>query len=379
MRRSLYPSSRLLLLSLLALTGATLACSEDSPSITPSGASTGTNGATTSSATTTAGTGSGGTAGATGSSSSATTATTSGAGGQGGAAGSSTGAGGAAGGAGDGGTGGTAGSATDGGSTADAEREGGGTSDGGDGCASALYCDNFDSYTSPGNPGGMWKTSTQPGGMVSVDTMHAFSGTKAVHVMDPGNAAYERAFISLEGAPVFPLANNTMFGRMMIYVTRRPTTTVHYSLISGEGSKVPGFPNLTAGYYRYGAQINGSQFLAQYDVQPSGQADCAQRAQVSLMLNKWSCIEWRFDGTLKEMDLWLDGTIIPALSVRQMAPNGKAACQNQNWSGIWEPPTFDAIRLGWQHYQQGPGEAWIDDVAVDTKKIGCPAAQPGAK
>jgi hypothetical protein len=236
----------------------------------------------------------------------------------------------------------------------------------------SLYCDNFDSYTAPGNPGGMWKVSTQSGGTLSVDTTHAYSGKNAVHVMDPGTVSFERAFMSLEGAPIFPLANNTMFGRMMIYVTRVPTGTVHYSLISGEGSMVPGFPNLTQAVYRYGAQINGNQFLAQYDTVPS--SDCAQRSQVAVPQNRWACIEWRFDGELKEMDFWLDGTIVPALSVRRMAPNGSAACQNRAWSGIWEPPTFDAIRLGWQHYQQGPGEAWIDDVAIDAKRIGCPPA-----
>jgi hypothetical protein len=218
----------------------------------------------------------------------------------------------------------------------------------------------------------MWKSSTQSGGTLSVDTLHAYSGKNAVHVLDPGAAAFERAFISLEGAPIFPLPHNTMFGRMMIYVTKVPATTVHYSLISGEGSMVPGFPNLTQAFYRYGAQINGNLFLAQYDNQPGGTSDCAQRSQVAVPQNKWSCIEWRFDGELKELDFWLNGAIVPALSVRQKAPNGSAACQNRSWSGIWEPPTFDAIRIGWQHYQQGPGEAWIDDVGIDIKRIGCP-------
>src|SRR5262245_21095414 len=75
-----------------------------------------------------------------------------------------------------------------------------------DPCATALYCDNFDSYTAPGNPGGMWRTSVQAGGTVSVDTTHARSGPNAVHVTNPGGAAFERAFISLEGAPIFPIS-----------------------------------------------------------------------------------------------------------------------------------------------------------------------------
>jgi len=240
------------------------------------------------------------------------------------------------------------------------------------GCGAAFFCDDFESYAAAGNPGGMWKTSTMAGGTVSVDTAHAHSGKNAVHVMDPGGAAYERAFISLEGAPYFPLPHNTLFGRMMIYVTKVPSNTVHWTIIQGEGAVVPGFPNLTQAVYRYGGQINGNLLMSNYDTQPGRLSDCAQRSQVKVPQNTWSCVQWRFDGTLKELDFWLNGTIIPALSVRQKAMPSQGACQNQSWSGIWEPPTFDSIRIGWQHYQQGPGEAWIDDVAIDTKPIDCP-------
>src|SRR5262249_35033944 len=144
----------------------------------------------------------------------------------------------------------------------------GGARDGGNGdatndgppadpCATALYCDNFDSYTAPGNPGGMWRTSVQAGGTVSVDTTHARSGPNRVHVTTRGAAAFERVFISLGGAPIFPISHNTIFGRMMIYVTRVPANTVHWTIIQGEGTMVAGFPAITDAVYRYGGQING--------------------------------------------------------------------------------------------------------------------------
>jgi hypothetical protein len=95
-------------------------------------------------------------------------------------------------------------------------------------------------------------------------------------------------------------------------------------------------------------------------------------------MNRWACVEWRFDGAKKELDLWLDGALVPALSVRQKA-NNTGTCQNSSWSGIWEPPTFNRIGIGFQHYQQGGGELWIDDFAIDEKQIGCPPASPSAK
>jgi len=376
MRRLPFSSNRILLSSVLALAGALQACSDDAPS----GPSSGTHATTT--ATTGAGsgaTGSGtGMAGATGSSTATTTtAATSGAGGQGGGAGGSAGAGGSIGGA----AGGSAGGAIDGGGTTDAALEGGGNTDGGDGCGTALYCDSFDSYTAPGNPGGKWITSTaysgNMNGVVSVDTTHFYSGKNAVHLMTPGTTGSEHAFITLQGAPYFPVPDNIFFGRMMVYFTRTPTSIAHWTLIQGQGTMVPGFPNLTEAVYRYGGQINGNLFMANYDTQPGRLSDCAQRSQTKVPLNVWTCIEWRFDGKLKELDFWMNGTINPALSVRQKA-NNTGTCQNTSWSGIWEPPTFNSIGVGFQHYQQGAGELWIDDFAIDTKKIGCPPAQPGA-
>ena len=141
---------------------------------------------------------------------------------------------------------------------------------------------------------------------------------------------------------------------------------------------VPGFPNLTQAVYRYGGQINGNLLMSNYDTQPGRLSDCAQRSQVKVPMNTWSCVEWRFDGTKKELDFWLDGTIVPALSVRQKA-NNTGTCQNTSWSGVWEPPTFNRIGVGFQHYQQGGGELWIDDFAIDTKQVGCPPVSATAK
>ena len=286
-------------------------------------------------------------------------------------------------------SGGSAGVAVDGGGPSDATPNDGGTADaeqdekdGGDPCASALFCDDFESYASPGNPGGRWQTSTAYGGntngTVSVDTAHVYSGKNAVHFSTPGNATNEHAFIMLQGAPYFPVADDTFFGRMMVYVTKVPTSTVHWTMVEGQGTKVPGFPNLTEAVYRYGGQINGNLLMSNYDTQPGRLSDCAQRSQVKVPMNRWSCVEWRFDGTKKELDFWLDGAIVPALSVRQKA-NSTGTCQNTSWSGIWEPPTFNRIGIGFQHYQQGGGELWIDDFAIDTKQVGCPPVSASAK
>ncbi len=215
-------------------------------------------------------------------------------------------------------------------------------------------------------------------GSASVDTEHAYSGNNSVHLSTPGDTDFEHAFITLEGAPYFPVPENVFFGRMMIYLTETPQNTVHWTMIQGLGTMVPGYPDLTEAVYRYGGQINGDELMANYDTQPGRLSDCAQRSQTTMPLDTWTCVEWRFDGKLKELDFWMDGTLDEALSVRQMA-NDTGGCQNQDWSGIWEPPTFSSIGVGFQHYQQGGGEIWIDDFAIGAEKIGCPPLSATAK
>lgn len=296
------------------------------------------------------------------------------------------GSGGAAGGAGSGGTGGGAAGSGTGGSGGAAGAAGAAGSAGNGGasagpCGGAIYCDDFDSYSAPGNPGGNWQTSIEysgnQNGMVSVDTAHAFSGSNSVHFKTPGNTSFEHAFITLKGAPYFPVADNSFYGRMMIYVSQLPGNTVHWTMIQGLGTMVPGQPNLNEAEYRYGGQINGDELMANYDTKPT-HSDCAQRSKTKMPRNKWTCIEWHFNGKDKTLELWMDGMQNDALTVKQMS-NNTGVCQNQAWSGIWEPPTFSEIGIGFQHYQQGPGELWIDDFGIDTKQLGCPTAPPTAK
>jgi hypothetical protein len=327
--------------------------------------------------------GSAGAAGAAGSSSGAAGASASGAGTAGGGAGdsASAGTGGAAGGAGSGGSGtvgaGTGGSSGGGGGGAGGATGGaGGTSAGAGGggaagtgaagnpCASAIFCDDFEAYTAGAAPKGQWKVTTNHG-TLTVDGMHAHSGKNAVHALTTGAQAYESAYMGLEGAPVFPVAGNGFFGRMMMYATQAPTDVVHWTIIQGEGP-VPAHA-VTNAVVRYGGQYN-LRFMANYDSSPP-KSDCWHHSQTTIPLNRWACVEWQFDGATSTQRFWLDGQPIDDLTVV-----GKGdGCINHDLMDNWYFPNFNALRLGWEHYQLGPGEVWIDDVAVDTKRIGCAA------
>jgi hypothetical protein len=279
-------------------------------------------------------------------------------GGGSGAAGATTGGAGAIGAAGTGGaTAGAGGMATSDGGSADG-------SGGIDPCATAIFCDDFEAYTAGAAPKGKWKVTTN-NGTVAVDGTHVHSGKNAVHALTAGAQAYESAYIGLVGAPVFPAPGNGFFGRMMMYATQAPADVVHWTIIQGEGP-VPAHA-VTNAVVRYGGQYN-LRFMANYDSSPP-KSDCWHHSQTTIPLNRWACVEWQFDGATSTQRFWLDGQPIDDLTVV-----GKGdGCISHDLMDTWYFPNFNALRLGWEHYQQGPGEVWIDDVAVDAKRIGCPA------
>jgi hypothetical protein len=291
------------------------------------------------------------------------------AGASGGAAGGGSGAGGASaagasGASGAGGASGGAGGASAGGSGG----VGGASPDGGAGasgnpCATAIFCDDFEAYTAGGAPKGQWKVTTN-NGTISVDGTHAHSGKNAVHALTTGAQSYESAYIGLVGAPVFPVAGNNFFGRMMMYATQAPADVVHWTIIQGEGP-VPAH-NVTNAVVRYGGQYN-LRFMANYDSSPP-KSDCWHHSTTTIPLNKWSCVEWQFDGSTSTQRFWLDGQPVADLTVV-----GKGdGCIAHDLMDNWYAPNYNALRLGWEHYQLGPGEVWIDDVAVAAQRVGCP-------
>ncbi|MEY2932219.1 MAG: hypothetical protein RL033_2968, partial [Pseudomonadota bacterium] len=196
---------------------------------------------------------------------------------------------------------GVAGSGNAGSSSANAGASGGTTLVGGAGsggagpsgndsavCANATFCDDFEGAIAGQVPAAPW-TVSQTNATVAVDTTRAFRGTQSVKSTTlptvGGTPTYKRGLIGLAGAPVIPLPEQRVYGRMMFYLESSPTADVHWTFVDGTG--------LVAGQdytstYRYGGQhpvTGGSQLMANYDTTdyyatPSKgpQTDCYQHA-----------------------------------------------------------------------------------------------------
>jgi hypothetical protein len=238
----------------------------------------------------------------------------------------------------------------------------------------SLFCEGFESaalgaLTAP------WRTSAN-NATVNVDELQAFGGSKAAHVNAPQAGTYHRGYFALDqgsSAGIFPAVATEMYGRAMVYLPVLPNADVHWTFIQGEGRAADGTHNAL---YRYGGQHeNGAQLMANYETtDPGPNTDCWDHSASLLPVAQWTCVEWHFIVPSNEMQFWLNGTELTDIHVTGMGEG----CVANDLGGQWlAPPAFQTLYLGWEHYQQtmNPIDLWMDDIVVDTRRVGCPAPQ----
>jgi hypothetical protein len=244
-------------------------------------------------------------------------------------------------------TGGSAG----GGGTAGTDA--GGTGGGPAACMGASLCDGFE-YA--GTELGAWQ-ATATGGTVVVDATHAFAGQKAIQFVSvPGGN--KRTQLELAGLPLFPVANNKLWGRVMAYAHDLPGMSdtedknVHYDLIQGSGSD----PNPE---YRV-AGMGG--VLLNYNPH-----DCYYGTQKVIPEDRWACWEWLFDGATNTIEFYIDNEL-----QAKVVDKGQGCVDGT--SSVWEAPTFSELRIGFVNYQSKAETTtlWLDELAAGPERIGCP-------
>jgi hypothetical protein len=205
--------------------------------------------------------------------------------------------------------------------------------------------------------------------MLTVDATKPFgSSGKALHVT--AAALTPTGIIVREGAPLFPIAGNVMYGRMMVWLTQTPAGNYHWNNTQAAGT--------IAGSTRYAKYGWGGQFgtvLAGYTVRdsPTGPAviDCSKPSATGIPEKRWVCVEWKFDGVANEMHEWFDGALLADADVIK---TGTRCVNAADLGSPWQAPVFANLSIGWQQYQASTGtlELWVDDLVLATQKIGCP-------
>jgi hypothetical protein len=242
-----------------------------------------------------------------------------------------------------------------------------------DECPLDAFCDSFEDAAPGGPPGGDWTAERRGEPLIQVDRGEAYRGRQSVRITAAGR---ETAFISLEGSPLFPLAGNVMYGRVMMKLSSTPEKRVHWTIIEGKGASADGGHAVE---YRYGGArpierdgvYQGSRLMANYETPGGPRTDCWHAAANSTVMptGRWVCLAWMFDGPNSGMKLWLDGRLQDDLTV---AGSGQG-CMGAPAGHAWQAPIFDRINLGWETYKEDePRTLWIDDVAIGRRPLACP-------
>jgi hypothetical protein len=235
-------------------------------------------------------------------------------------------------------------------------------------CTGDVICDNFEQETLGDAPSN-WQVVVDPPGVgsVLVDDTHAFSGTRAVRLTTgwPNDPSDPIPHVQMLAG--LSLTSNAFFGRMMVWIDPFTSTGNHWNLIEGWGY-IPGSVGQTLAeqeMYEYGGVCSPAGTLGAAYLNDT--TDCCQPSTEPVPVSRWACVEWQFDGINSQMRFWLDGQAIDSLTVTANGPQ----C-----GGTWSAPAFQRVDLGWASAPNGVpvSTMWIDDVGINSERIGCPSS-----
>lgn len=244
------------------------------------------------------------------------------------------------------------------------------------GCDGHLLCEDFESFDAGAPPTGRWTiTKNGTGTSLVVDSVNKYSGTKSAHFsgsLKNSNSVH----MSTSGAPIFPVAGNTLFVRFMMYVKTYPGSQneeMHTRLLwIGSSSMVLDTSN-------GGINTNNNKVYALETYNGIGverlssghYRDTSQRMSAAPNLGQWLCWEMEVDNAggppagvngAAITRLWREGTEL------KLAVKGG---ESETWGAV----PFEKLNVSFFAYQTAsePSDFWIDDLVMDTKRIGCPA------
>lgn len=235
-------------------------------------------------------------------------------------------------------------------------------------CPTAAMCDDFEAQPVGQSPGMGWTKSGSSKLAVAED--RAFSGKRAVKIEIASGDGGE-ALLSRKDTNLFPVKSH-LYMRMMVYLDRAPSGSgLHWAFMQAQGASLDS-SGKAIGLASYGVGGHPSQFQSIY-LLPSnnGLNDCWDHSSRNIPTQKWVCMEWHLDVQKDAQEVWADGQAIPELTFTG-APSGSSGCLNPQTNGKWLIPDLTFARVGWINYHTINGMTlWIDDVAMDTKRVGC--------
>jgi hypothetical protein len=229
-------------------------------------------------------------------------------------------------------------------------------------CEAAAVCEGFEKYAAGSKPAG-WTIVQTTGATVSVDDSKHVGGRHALKLTS-GSGNGGRAMLSLAGAKI-PGEGKTFHLRMMMFLSNSPYVgeggTDHWDHIRAIG---PVGDGRTAEVYV--GQLRDKSVIM-WKAKPPG--ECAKYGKAQIPTGRWFCFSWSYDATANQIRWSFDGQENVVTGAR-----GDQCYEGVSAASPWKLPALEQIGIGFANQApvERPVTVWIDDLAVDTKVIGCP-------
>jgi hypothetical protein len=214
-----------------------------------------------------------------------------------------------------------------------------------------LLCEDFETGSVGVAPGAPWSVSVNgTDGVVEIDdTTPAHSGNRSVRVSSRGNY---QTFLTLDGAPVFPLVGPSLYVRTYLRLDA-PMTAGHNTYFkAGAGGAISSNNETRVGVMLEMLMINQPDGDRGFLSNESYWTDQELGAVVPELA--WTCLEAFFDPSTSTVAVWMDGTEIPDLRRTD-----------------WKQDPLGALHFGFEKYAGPDADVWYDDIVVSTSPIGC--------
>ena len=159
----------------------------------------------------------------------------------------------------------------------------------------------------------------------------------------------------------------------------KPYMTMHWSLVSAQDTNAKDYLVTRIGGAWWGAYttnplslwsnnsdgVSGDWELTDTDPGPNG-------SPVPISEGKWICMEWMHSTATNEIRIWVDNT--EKVSLYSNASITAAVQKAAGYNGYppFVVPLVNTPSIGYvDYYQKAGNDLWIDDIALDTKRIGC--------
>ena len=282
--------------------------------------------------------------------------------------------------AGSGGSGGAAGSLA-GGAGGKAESSGGAPMGGSHSaeCTSLPNCDGFETYSTSARPAGPWTGFEVTGGTLAVDETRGFGGSKKSVKITVNPGGEKTARMRHVGAGLLPA--DQIYMRMMVWMDAAPQGAGHWNWMLGEGNATQATGGkLSSAFIASGGNLTGGSTWMLYGGGASGgYQDCFAAAQTKLPTGRWACYEFHLNSKTNTGQSWVDGKFDELLAFEDAQPlTGQCLGGHNFTNGLWYVPRIEKVFFGFKIYHtlNATATAWIDDVAIGNKRIGCPGPTP---